>query len=124
LPVSGKQNDAIYAYTFYRLLQSAEEVHMIYTTAADQGKAGEKSRYIQQMDVEMGLEMKEEVIYVPVDLKETASIVIEKDEEVLQLLEKYVVNPDGRSRSTFSPSALSVFLDCRLKFLSQVSGRN
>lgn len=115
LPVQ-EQNDAIYAYTFYRLLQSAEEVHMIYTTAADQGKAGEKSRYIQQMDVEMGLDMKEEVVYVPVDLKEAAPIVIEKDEEVLQLLEKYVVNPDGRSRGKFSPSALSLYLDCRFKF--------
>ncbi|WP_373496319.1 PD-(D/E)XK nuclease family protein [Aquiflexum sp.] len=115
LPVQ-EQNDAIYAYTFYRLLQSAEEVHMIYTTAADQGKAGEKSRYIQQMDVEMGLDMKEEVVYVPVDLKEPGSIVIEKDEQVFKLLQKYVVNQDGKSRATFSPSALSVFLDCRFKF--------
>ncbi|WP_194777401.1 PD-(D/E)XK nuclease family protein [Pararhodonellum marinum] len=115
LPVQ-EQNDAIYAYTFYRLFQSAEEVHMIYTTAADQGKAGEKSRYIQQMDVEMGLKIKEEVVYVPVDLKGTDSIVIKKDEEVLQLLQKYVVGPDGQSRAKFSPSALSVFLDCRFKF--------
>ncbi|WP_373496414.1 PD-(D/E)XK nuclease family protein [Aquiflexum sp.] len=115
LPVQ-EQNDAIYAYTFYRLLQSAEEVHMIYTTASDQGKVGEKSRYIQQMDVEMGLEMKEEVVYVPVDLKKTISIVIEKDDEVLRLLEKYVVNQDGKSRVTISPSALSVYLDCRFKF--------
>lgn len=115
LPVQ-EQNDAIYAYTFYRLLHSAEEVHMIYTTASDQGKAGEKSRYIQQMSVELGLALNEEVIYIPVDLKNTGEITIEKDTEVRQLLEKYVVKEDGKSLATFSPSALSIYLDCRLKF--------
>jgi hypothetical protein len=118
LPVQ-EQNDAIYAYTFYRLLHSAEEVHMIYTTASDQGKAGEKSRYIQQMMVEMGIEMKEEIIYVPIDLKNTDAITIQKEPEVLQLLERYVVSPEGFSQTSFSPSALSVYLDCRFKFYLQ-----
>lgn len=118
LPVQ-EQNDAIYAYTFYRLLHSAEEVHMIYTTASDQGKAGEKSRYIQQMMVEMGIEMKEEIVYVPIDLKNTDAISIHKNPEVLHLLERYVVNAEGFSQTSFSPSALSVYLDCRLKFYLQ-----
>ena len=118
LPVQ-EQNDAIYAYTFYRLLHSAEEVHMIYTTASDQGKSGEKSRYIQQMMVEMGLEMKEEVIFVPIDQKAPGKIIIEKEPEVLQLLQKYLVTADGTSQTAFSPSALSVYLDCRFKFYLQ-----
>src|SRR5690606_37431852 len=115
LPVQ-EQNDAIYAYTFYRLLHAAEEVHMIYTTASDQGKAGEKSRYIQQMMVEMGLGMDEQVIFVPIDQKASQAISIEKDPEVMTLLERYVVQADGSSRTAFSPSALSVYLDCSLKF--------
>jgi hypothetical protein len=115
LPVQ-EHNDAIYAYTFYRLLHAAEEVHMIYTTASDQGKAGEKSRYIQQMMVEMGLDMEEQVIFVPIDQKSSQAITIEKEPEVMQLLERYVVQADGRSGTAFSPSALSVYLDCRLKF--------
>lgn len=118
LPVQ-EQNDAIYAYTFYRLLHSAEEVHMIYTTASDQGKAGEKSRYIQQMMVEMGVEMKEEIVYVPIDLKSSDAISIFKTPEVLNLLERYVVSAEGFSQTSFSPSALSVYLDCRLKFYLQ-----
>ncbi len=118
LPVQ-EQNDAIYAYTFYRLLHSAEEVHMIYTTASDQGKSGEKSRYIQQMEVEMGLDTKEEVIFVPIDQKSPGAITIQKEPEVLQLLEKYVIREDGISQTAFSPSALSVYMDCRLKFYLQ-----
>lgn len=115
LPVQ-EQNDAIYAYTFYRLLHSAEEVHMIYTTASDQGKAGEKSRYIQQMMVEMGINIKEEVIYVPVDLQSHGEITITKNQEIFNLLDRYRVKEDGTSMKTFSPSALSLYLDCRLKF--------
>jgi hypothetical protein len=118
LPVQ-EQNDAIYAYTFYRLLHSAEEVHMIYTTAADQGKAGEKSRYIQQMMVEMGLEIREEVIFVPIDQASPEEIIIQKVPEVLGLLDRYFIRPDGTSATAFSPSALSVYLDCRLKFYLQ-----
>jgi len=122
LPVQ-EQNDAIYAYTFYRLLHSADEVHMIYTTASDQGKSGEKSRYIQQMMVEMDLEMKEEVIFVPIDQKSPGEITIEKVPEIQGLLEKYIIREDGTSQTTFSPSALNVYLDCRLKFyLKYIAG--
>ncbi|WP_296702200.1 PD-(D/E)XK nuclease family protein, partial [Algoriphagus sp.] len=118
LPVQ-EQNDSIYAYTFYRLLHSAEEVHMIYTTASDQGKAGEKSRYIQQMGVELGREMEEEVVFIPIDQKSSEAITIQKDGEVLGLLDKYLIDENGQSKTSFSPSALSVFLDCRLKFYLQ-----
>lgn len=118
LPVQ-EQNDSIYAYTFYRLLHSAEEVHMIYITAADQGKAGEKSRYIQQMSVEMQRKIDEEVIFVPIDQKSPSAISIEKSPEVLSLLDKYLRDEHGVSQTSFSPSALSVFLDCRLKFYFQ-----
>ncbi len=118
LPVQ-EQNDSIYAYTFYRLLHSAEEVHMIYTTASDQGKAGEKSRYMQQMGVELGRKMDEEVVFIPIDQKSSKAITIQKSTEVLGLLDKYLIGNDGLSKTSFSPSALSVFLDCRLKFYLQ-----
>ncbi|WP_143961740.1 PD-(D/E)XK nuclease family protein [Litoribacter populi] len=118
LPVQ-EQNDAIYAYTFYRLLHSAEEVHMIHTTAGDQGKAGEKSRYIQQMAEEMdwtNRSMDEEVVFVPVDLSKSQVISIPKNEKIYQALERYVLKGAGERVTAFSPSALNVWLDCRLKF--------
>ncbi len=118
LPVQ-EQNDSIYAYTFYRLLHSAEEVHMIYTTASDQGKAGEKSRYIQQMEVELGRKLDEEVVFIPIDQKFPDAITIQKNEEVLNLLDRYLYDENAISKTSFSPSALNVFLDCRLKFYFQ-----
>jgi hypothetical protein len=118
LPVQ-EQNDAIYAYTFYRLLHAAEEVHLIYTTSGDQGKANEKSRYIQQLEIESGLTIKEEVIYVPLNLQSNHPICISKNQDILNTLQKYVVSHEGESISAFSPSAINTYLDCRLKFYFQ-----
>ncbi|AGA80257.1 PD-(D/E)XK nuclease family protein [Echinicola vietnamensis] len=115
LPVQ-EQNDAIYAYTFYRLLHRAEEVHMIYSTASDQGKVGEMSRYIRQMTMEMNRDIPEEVVFVPVDVHPDEPITIKKTDEIMALLGKYLVKEDGNSVTAFSPSALSIWLDCRLKF--------
>ncbi|PZX52787.1 PD-(D/E)XK nuclease superfamily protein [Algoriphagus ratkowskyi] len=115
LPVQ-EQNDAIYAYTFYRLLHQAEEVHLIYTTASDQGKAGEMSRFIQQMQVEIGVEPPAAVL-VPVDLTPGKAITIQKTPEILTSLKRYIfTNSDPDRQISFSASALNSYLDCRLRF--------
>ena len=118
LPVQ-EQNDAIYAYTFYRLLHCAEEVHLIYSTESDEGKAGEKSRYIQQLALESGLEVTEQTVYVPVDLQPSPPIVIPKDANILRILSKYEIGSGRARQARLSPSAINVWLDCRLKFYFQ-----
>ena len=117
LPVQ-EQNDSIYAYTIYRLLHRAKEVHLIYTTEAEQGKAGEKSRYIQQLQLESGLPITEQVIHVPVSLESTPEITIAKSPDVLARMQKWLKS-DGKVLKRLSPSALNVYLDCRLKFYFQ-----
>lgn len=42
--------DAIFAYYYYRLIQRAEEVHLLYTAGESSHLTGEKSRYIQQLE--------------------------------------------------------------------------
>lgn len=122
LPVQ-EQNDAIYAYTFYRLLHRAEEVHMLFCTNADQGKAGEKSRYILQMESEMQVAIQEEAVFVPVGVQATAPITIQKTDAVVREMEKFLVGATGQSEKAFSPSVLNAYLDCRLKFyLQQIAG--
>ena len=118
LPVQ-EQNDAIYAYTFYRLLHGADEVHLIYTTDSDAGKLGEKSRYIQQLELESGLRVKEETVFIPVDLHVPSPIVIYKDKKVLDILRKFEIDERHKKQERLSPSAINVWLDCRLKFYFQ-----
>jgi CRISPR/Cas system-associated exonuclease Cas4 (RecB family) len=115
LPVQ-EQNDAIYAYTFYRLLHRAEEVHLIYTTAGEQGKSSEMSRFIQQMRVELPISKPESVL-VPVNLTPNQPIVLAKTPDMLAILSRYF-KPMGEEEAEkkFSASALNMYLDCRLRF--------
>src|SRR5690606_18178500 len=104
LPVQ-EQNDAIYAYTFLRLLQGAEEVHLIYTTESDQGKVGEKSRYIQQLALESSLEVIERTVFTPLDIQPAQLISIPKNNKILQILSRYEVREGGQKQARLSPSA-------------------
>ncbi|WP_162418101.1 PD-(D/E)XK nuclease family protein [Cyclobacterium roseum] len=119
MPVQ-EQNDAIYAYTFYRLLHRAEEVHLIYSTAGSQGQVGEKSRYIHQLQIEMehsGIQKDDTLVHVPVNLTQAKPIQIQKSPSILRVLERYTDSPgEGQTATSFSPSAINMYLDCRLKF--------
>lgn len=44
-----KEKDAVYAYHFYRLLQRATRIFILYNTEADVLEGGEKSRFINQL---------------------------------------------------------------------------
>ena len=44
-----KEKDAVYTYHFYRLLQRAKYVYILYNTEADVLEGGEKSRFINQL---------------------------------------------------------------------------
>lgn len=115
LPVQ-EQNDAIYAYTFYRLLHRAEEVHLIYTTAGEQGKSSEMSRFIQQMRVELPIS-KPESVMIPVNLTPNQPITLAKTPAMLSSLSRYFrPSGEGEAEKKFSASALNMYLDCRLRF--------
>ena len=43
------ESDAVFAYHFYRILQRAEHVTLIYNTQTDEFGSGEKSRFITQL---------------------------------------------------------------------------
>ena len=44
------ENDAIYTYHFYRLLQRAKNIHLLYNSKSEGLSAGEKSRFIRQLN--------------------------------------------------------------------------
>ncbi len=46
-----KEKDAIFAYHFYRALQRCNTAHLIYNTVVDDMNGGEKSRFIQQLEL-------------------------------------------------------------------------
>ena len=44
-------NDAIYTYHFYRILQRAKNIHLLYNATSEGLNAGEKSRFIRQLEL-------------------------------------------------------------------------
>ncbi|NTV83423.1 MAG: hypothetical protein HGA23_03855, partial [Bacteroidales bacterium] len=48
-----QHKDAVFAYHFYRMLQRARQIYLLYDTEGDQMKGGEKSRFITQLGYEL-----------------------------------------------------------------------
>lgn len=114
LPLPDDKN-AIFAYHFFRLLQRAEEVMLIYNSEVSDLGGGEKSRYLLQLEVEAAkanpnLILEEHFLKVnPNHQPEAVTISIPKSEETLLRLEEI-------GKKGFSPSALNQYISCPLKF--------
>ncbi|RED93206.1 PD-(D/E)XK nuclease family protein [Marinoscillum furvescens] len=118
LPVHD-HHDAIYAYLFYRLLQRAKRVHFYYNTVSEFNVNGEISRLVQQLEVESDYTLEKRILASPIKTVPPKAITIEKTPAVLDGLERYLEGYQGRkgaSPSSFTPSAINTYLDCRLKF--------
>lgn len=83
------ENDSIYAYHFYRLLQGAEKIVLMYNALSSGVNTGEKSRFITQIEMESGHETKEIIIENSSEPVEDRPMVFEKTEAVLQRLEEW-----------------------------------
>ncbi|MDX6180707.1 PD-(D/E)XK nuclease family protein [Flavobacterium sp. Fl-77] len=109
-----KEKDAIYTYHFYHLLQRAKNIYLIYNTENDGLDAGERSRFITQLEVEK--QSKHQLtfdIYNPV-LPTTAyqPMVIPKSEAVMERLKEIAT-------TGFSPSALTSYIRNPIDFYFQ-----
>ena len=103
------ESDAVFSYHFYRLLQRAENVSLIYNSETDDFGSGEKSRFITQLLAEYNGKI-EDYIYKGSDLEmqHSKEIVIENiglESKIKLWREKGV-----------SPSALNRYNNCSLQF--------
>lgn len=108
-----EHHEGVYAYYFYRLIERASSVHMLYCAHADDKSTGEPSRYIYQLDYESGIPVHKVEVGVDVNLSRTAPIEVAKDEGVIQRLERFV---DAESKATLSPTAFFRYVACPLRF--------
>ncbi len=118
LPVFDHQ-DAIYSYLFYRLLQRARHVHFFYNTVAAFNVNGELSRLVQQLEVESGYTIKKRILASPIKTTPPQPISIQKTAAVQSKMARYLAgyeSQNGLHPGSFTPSAMSAYLDCRLRF--------
>lgn len=108
-----EHHEGVYAYYFYRLVQRAERVWMLYCSHADEKSTGEPSRYIRQLDYESPFTVQKIEVGVDVNLVEPAPVEVAKDAHVMASLHRFV---DAESKATLSPTALYRYVACPLRF--------
>lgn len=96
------ENDSIYAYHFYRLLQNAKNVHLLYNALSSGINTGEKSRFITQIEMESPHTIEHIVINNKSEPILQEPVVIEKTAEVMQRLQEW--------KRSISPSHLTTYL--------------
>ncbi len=115
LPVF-ENNDAMYAYLFYRLLQRASEVHFYYNTVSEFNINGEISRFVRQLEVESNHKIRRKLLANPVKTQSIEPIIILKTQWVLKRMERFTTGYEANDQSKLTPSALIAYLNCKLKF--------
>ena len=103
------QQQAVYAYHFYRLLQNAKKINLYYNNIADLSGMGEPSRFIRQLEYEYAKnnpKVKLEYLQYKspsINDKENGIEVVKTD-EILNKIQK------------LSPTSIGVYVRCPLQF--------
>ncbi len=109
-----EHHEGVYAYYFYRLIERAENLYMLYSSAADDKSTGEPSRYIRQIEYETDFKINYTNVGVEVSLSESGNIEVPKSDEVFDRLLRF-------TRDTpLSPTAISTYVKCPLRFYFNV----
>ncbi|SFB74467.1 PD-(D/E)XK nuclease superfamily protein [Zunongwangia mangrovi] len=109
-----REKDAVYTYHFYRLLQRARKVTMLYNTESGGLNSGEKSRFLTQLEIEKQPKhnLKINTVSPKVPKVSNELKVIEKTPAMIQKLKSL-------ANYGFSPSALTSYIRNPLDFYYQ-----
>ena len=97
-----EHKNAVYAYYFYRLIQRAENITLLYNTSSDGLNRGEESRFMLQLLVEGPHEITREYLEAGQSPQSTPKIEIPKTQKILErLYHIYDFSPQYISRLPF-----------------------
>ncbi|MBR1733577.1 MAG: PD-(D/E)XK nuclease family protein, partial [Alloprevotella sp.] len=112
-----ERQTAVYAYYFYRLIQRASRLRMLYNNTSSGVRTTEMSRFMRQMLLSGRFSISTLTLSAKQGITETAPIRISKPAGLRAML-----NPpgdeqgDGARNNALSPSALNRFVSCPLQF--------
>ncbi|MBI9037947.1 MAG: PD-(D/E)XK nuclease family protein [Bacteroidales bacterium] len=117
-----QERNAVFAYHFYRLLQRAKNIYLLYNTESGNFGGGDKSRFLTQIAFELpsfnkNIKINERFLSTPIKhFPSSEEIVVEKDKEIMATLIK-------KASKGFSPSSLNAYRNCSLRFyFSEIVG--
>ena len=97
--------DAVWAYYFYRLIQRAKRIYLLYDSRTEGLRTGEESRYVKQLELHFGKKFHRVSVNSPI-AKANDPGPIAKTEDDIRKLESL----------TFSASSIQNYLLCPAKF--------
>jgi ATP-dependent helicase/nuclease subunit B len=110
------ENEGAMAYNFYRLLQRAKRINLLYVLPSDTYGSGEKSRFILQLQNDLALrnpKIKIRDLTATVEQKQTKvydeDLIIQKDTAILEHIKRDL------ERGLY-PSTLNTYINCSLKY--------
>lgn len=108
------EKDSVYAHHFYRLLQRAEKVYLLYSSENSGMGKGEASRFIRQVENELapkfGIEVTEVVVKTDATLTAGRPLTeAAKSDAVMQRLREM-------GQSGLSPTSFVDYMECPLKY--------
>ncbi|MCE7059339.1 PD-(D/E)XK nuclease family protein [Dyadobacter sp. CY343] len=107
--------EAVMSYHFYRLLQRASEVHLLYTSTSNAPGGGEKSRFIQQLEFELAkynpkISIEHKRVVFDGQQQQELEESVRKDEALLLAIRGYLANKG------IYPTHLNEFIRCPMQF--------
>jgi len=107
-----QEKDAIFSYHFYRLLQRAKNIYLLYNTESDQYGSGEQSRFITQLEIDRPSDLAKIIVSPKLINASTQLKNIKKTTAVLEKLQKL-------AQKGFSPTALTTYIYNPVDFYQQ-----
>ena len=103
------QQQAVYAYHFYRLLHNAKKINLFYNSLSDSSGLGEPSRFIRQIEYELvkknpKVKLQHFQYKSPIINLKSNIISVDKDDTMLKKITK------------LSPTSISTYLRCSLQY--------
>jgi len=106
-----REKDAIFSYHFFRLLQRAKNIFILYNTEHDVFGSGEKSRFVTQLEM-MRTDIVQKIVSPKVVAQKVTLKEISKNDLVFERLKEL-------AKAGFSPSSLTNYLYNPVAFYKQ-----
>ena len=109
---------AIYEHYFHRLLQRAKDVALVYNNATNDGQTGEMSRFMLQQMVEREKPIHYQTLQAGQLTAPRRPLAILKTDKVMEVMKDRFSTEKGG----ISPTAISTYLRCQLRFFYHYVG--
>lgn len=107
---------AVYAYHFYRMLQRAGDVTILYNNFSSDEKQAEMSRFMLQLMVESGMDIARKTLRAGQHIRQYEAGPINKTPAMMAKIEKEAKAGPNAGQRYLSPSTINRYMRCQLQF--------